>query len=262
VLDLSQRRDLGGILSTCFRLYRAHFLVFASIALAVALPIDVLTVGLADGQLLSDYDGDYAFGGGVAYTVCQFLVTVPLITAGHVIAVRDLGAGAVPTARNSLAAAASDWLPLVVVVLVTAIGVLFGSLALLIPGIYLYTRWYVAAPAVVAEDLGPMAALRRSWALVKGQLWRVFGISIVLGLVAGACGAAFAGPVTLLASALDSGVLAVLGTVLADAVVLSYTALGSTLLYFDLRARRDVEAQIDRIGVSGPEDPRAPGPVP
>lgn len=229
----------------------------------MALPIDVLTVGVADGQLLSDYDGDYAFGGGVAYTLCFFLVTTPLITAGHVAAVLELGEGRAPRVRPSLTAAGARWLPVVAVVLVSAIGTLFGALLLLLPGIYLYVRWYVATPAVVAEGLGPRGALSRSAELVKGQWWRVFGISIVLGLVAGAAAVPVGGAITLAASQLDSGLLAVLGTVAVDAAVLSFTALSTTILYFDLRARMVSARRIDEIGTRlparGPEDPR-PGP--
>ena len=66
-------------------------------------------------------------------------------------------------------APAARWSALVVLVA--------SSLALLlcvIPGIFLYTMWWLAAPALVLERGGVTAALSRSWALVKGAFWRVF----------------------------------------------------------------------------------------
>jgi hypothetical protein len=46
---------------------------------------------------------------------------------------------------------------------------------LVIPGLYLLTRWALFAPAIVHERLGPWDALRRSSRLVQGAFWVVFG---------------------------------------------------------------------------------------
>jgi len=45
---------------------------------------------------------------------------------------------------------------------------------LVIPGIWLMTRWSLFAPAIVSELLGPLAALRRSNELVRGNFELVF----------------------------------------------------------------------------------------
>jgi hypothetical protein len=45
--------------------------------------------------------------------------------------------------------------------------------ALVIPGLWLATRWSLFAPAIVHEGLGPAAALRRSATLVRGAFWPV-----------------------------------------------------------------------------------------
>lgn len=46
---------------------------------------------------------------------------------------------------------------------------------LVIPGAWLYTRWSLSIPAVRSENLGPIAALKRSNELVRGRFWFVFG---------------------------------------------------------------------------------------
>lgn len=57
--------------------------------------------------------------------------------------------------------------------------VVLGLLLLIIPGIRLMVRYAVAIPAMVAEDLTPRAALKRSKALVRGRGWTVFFIMVL-----------------------------------------------------------------------------------
>jgi len=238
-LDLSMRRDLGDILATVSSLYVRHFFTFAAIALAVVLPMDLITLGLIDGYLSSGYDDEGLLGsGGIAYNVTYVLVTVPLITAGHVHAVMDAGEGKVPSARRSLGAAGGMFVKVALTVLLYSLGTFLGFIALVIPGIYLMVRWYFAAQDVVAEGSSPADALEHSGDLVKGNWWRVFGCVIVFNILAFIPALILGGLVALAASAANSGVLLVLSTAVVDAVVLSFLALSGTILYFDLRARR------------------------
>ena len=45
---------------------------------------------------------------------------------------------------------------------------------LVIPGVWLYTRWSLTTPVIREEDIGPLAATRRSNELVRGRFWLVF----------------------------------------------------------------------------------------
>ena len=60
---------------------------------------------------------------------------------------------------------------------------LFGSLFLAIPLLYAFVRVSLAVPVVMREGSGPVEALRRSWALVAGGWWWVFGVSVVMALI-------------------------------------------------------------------------------
>lgn len=53
--------------------------------------------------------------------------------------------------------------------LLMALPILAGLALLVLPGIYLWARWYIAYPILVAEDLGVTEAMRRSWRLTKGR---------------------------------------------------------------------------------------------
>jgi hypothetical protein len=50
---------------------------------------------------------------------------------------------------------------------------LAASGLLVVPGLWLATKWSLFAPAIVHERLGPMSALARSSTLVRGVFWPV-----------------------------------------------------------------------------------------
>ena len=54
---------------------------------------------------------------------------------------------------------------------------------LLAPAIYLYARWLAAPAALLAEGTGPIDSLRRSWRLSQGNVLRIVGYVILLGLL-------------------------------------------------------------------------------
>ncbi len=121
------------------------------------------------------------------------------------------------------------------------------GVSLVIGVLYLTMRWAPAFPAIVNERLGPRAALSRAWHLSADHVWRIFFIItfvtfttallasaisqllglLILGLLAPALG---------LDELVAKGVTLTLGTVLVAAFAPVITA----VLYFDLRARRDV----------------------
>jgi hypothetical protein len=75
--------------------------------------------------------------------------------------------------RNLLLAA--PVVPIVAFASLTAIALPTASASLLvIPGIWIMARWSLFAPVIVTELLGPLAALRRSNELVRGNFELVF----------------------------------------------------------------------------------------
>ena len=70
---------------------------------------------------------------------------------------------------------AAPFVPLVMAGSVAAITLPTAAASLLvIPGLWLLTRWSLFAPVIVREGLGPVAALRRSSELVRGHFEMVF----------------------------------------------------------------------------------------
>lgn len=127
--------------------------------------------------------------------------------------------------------------------LLVLVAVLLGLLALVVPGIWLAVALALTTPALVLERLGPVAAMRRSFALVRGQWWRtaaVVGLGIVLaiGIVL-----IVVVPATTLALTTDGLGARVAISAIADtigsALLLPFVVVLLTLLYLD---RRDREA--------------------
>ncbi len=57
-----------------------------------------------------------------------------------------------------------------IVIVITSL----ATLLLVIPGVWLYTRWSLTTPVIREESIGPLRATRRSNELVRGHFWFVF----------------------------------------------------------------------------------------
>ena len=66
--------------------------------------------------------------------------------------------------------------------LLSGLGIGLGIIALVVPGLLLAARWFVALPMVVANGAGPGSALTDSWDLVKGNTLQVLGVVVFLTL--------------------------------------------------------------------------------
>ncbi|WP_420614076.1 hypothetical protein [Candidatus Spongiisocius sp.] len=57
---------------------------------------------------------------------------------------------------------------------------------MIIPGIFLWVSFAVMWEALIIEGAGPIESMKRSWRLVSGERWRVFGaglLTTILGLI-------------------------------------------------------------------------------
>ena len=134
-------------------------------------------------------------------------------------------------------------------------GVFFGLLifvAAFAGLLFLTVRWSLVVPVVVIERAGALEALGRSWRLVSGSSWRVFGYLLAFALVIGVISFAIVFLATLVltlatmsmrsaanAPALGAAITFVNGLV--GAVLMAIPAIGMTLLYLDLRFRKGEE---------------------
>lgn len=65
------------------------------------------------------------------------------------------------------------------------VAVSIGFVLLFVPGLFLLVSFVFVVFAIGVEDAGPIAALRRSWALASGNRWRLFALVIIVGIATG-----------------------------------------------------------------------------
>jgi hypothetical protein len=115
--------------------------------------------------------------------------------------------------------------------ILAGLGIALGFVLLVLPGLFLLTRWIVVTPVVVLEGKGATDSLRRSWELVRGHGWPVFGVLVVTLLIGMVGQILFLGIFAFLPDFLQNW----LGGLVANSLVTPFLALSWTLLYFHLR---------------------------
>ena len=143
----------------------------------------------------------------------------------------------------ALKAAANKFVALFLLTLVSVLifvaPILLSFILIGIPILFfLVVRLYFVLQAVMLEDLGTADSISRSWRLVEGFWWRTFGIGAVFILLVFA--ATIAGSLlTIPLSALGGGILSSIVSALIGALVAPFMHIGATLVYLDLRVRRE-----------------------
>jgi hypothetical protein len=121
-------------------------------------------------------------------------------------------------------------------------------LAGLLGAVYVYVRLSLAPCALVLERVGIGTSLRRSWLLVRGDWWRVFGISLLTIIVAVFVSLVIQVPFELLGGGFGGGadmlgtrtlVASSIGSIVAATLVDPFTAGVRALLYVDRRIRAE-----------------------
>ena len=71
---------------------------------------------------------------------------------------------------------AASFVPRVLVAALLSVSLASAATGLLVvPGVWLYTRWSLSIPVICNEDMRPVDSLKRSSALVRGHFWFVLG---------------------------------------------------------------------------------------
>jgi Uncharacterised protein family (UPF0259) len=216
-----RRLTVGGVIDEALSLYGQHFWVLVGTAAAV-----FVVAGVVQGVLNDDH-------GFVLRLVASIigLIASTLFTGFVVTLVADVRDGKRDFTVGELIGAASHAIvPLILNGIMYGIAVAIGLVLLIIPGLFLITIWAVVAPAIVAERRGPVEAFGRSYELVKGHGWTVFGAIVVAFLIL-ILVAFFA---ALLGAAIGDLAGTIIFAVLANVLVAPFPALVASVLYFEL----------------------------
>ncbi len=237
MIELERPRDAGALLRDSLVVYIRHFWTFLALGALVVVPAELIVSGIGLEQLSAGYDSTPSFAEVAIPSVVSYLVVAPLITAICVYALQSVAAGGSPRAREAIVRGFEMFNPIFFAVLLAAAGVLAGAI-LIVPGVYLFVRWYFVPQTVVLENSRGPAALRASGRIVEGSWWRTFGLIVLVNVLAVMFAYVLGAPFIAAADSADRALWTLIGETVAGSLVQPFGALYSTFLYFDLKARK------------------------
>ncbi len=182
------------------------------------------------------------FAGAAAIAGTLQLVATGFVNlATHMIVGAEI-AGAQLTSGDASARAFRRMPVLLVAGVCAVLAITFGSLAFVLPGIWLLGVLTMLTPVIALEDVGPFEAIKRCFSLVRGRWFPTMGFYLLvalLGSVAVQLVQILALPVLAIGGV---GLGAGLGFVLlmvVQGLVVAGIAVMTTRWYFDLRARQE-----------------------
>ena len=115
-----------------------------------------------------------------------------------------------------------------------ALGVpVLGILIATVAGFWVGLRLAFSMPVLVIENKRGSAALLRSWELVRGLWWQVFGVLIIAGLLSGIVSGILAAPFG------SNWFLRSIGAMIGSIVTVPFTTSVLVITYLDVRARKE-----------------------
>lgn len=256
----------GDIFDEGFDLYKRNFVFLLLATAATVVPLDILLAFVTPRVLPSVFElfgvtggQSDAFWGWAASALTRTVFTLPLyiVAVGPVVvaaAARYLGQPMTLEAAFRLSLRKTP-----VLLLTALLSGLLLALGLALCGVV----WLVVATqllfmlqALLIENVGPGKAMRRSGAVAAGYGFKVFGCLVLLGLVLYVVGLGLRLPLAYLADSIlnltpgavslsgtganaQDQVVSLLSSGLAHLFLLPFTICVITVLYFDLRIRKE-----------------------
>jgi hypothetical protein len=242
-LDLAKPRGIGDLLGDALGIYFRNFPAVFAIAFAVVLPVQLIVSGIGLEELTSGYRETDSTAERLIPTVVSYLVVAPLMVAATIHLLNRLAAGERPHAGAAIQSGLDVFAPTFLAVLLAGLGIALGLTLLILPGVYVAVRWYFVAQSVVIDNARSTEALRASWRLTNGFWLRTFGVILLANLAAFLPASLLVLPLQALAESADRQAISLAGMILTETLTAPFVALVSTLLFYDIRARRTQDHQ-------------------
>jgi|TARA_R110000822_G_scaffold44116_8_gene118601 hypothetical protein len=232
--EAAGKMDISRVLNNTFGVITRHP--------AIYLGLSFLIIGIPNA-LLQTAEGNFTTGSngfnistsyssqGLSFFVLM-LLSILLQATLIVATLNDLG-GKPLSLGECIATALKKLLPLIGLGIVMGLGIGFGLLFLIIPGVILYLMWIVATPVMMAEDRGIIDSLKRSAQLTSGSKRLIFVLLLIFVIITTVFGllVAFVGSL--------STPLLVLVTLAINTINGALQAAGVASIYVDLRTARE-----------------------
>jgi hypothetical protein len=164
------------VLEEAFHLYTRFFWRFVGTAAVVFVVLD-LASALADRAGLESLTADLLW---TLIALVLSLVGSFWMQGALVEAVSDVRDGRIDTTIGELYTRTRPRLAaLIAAGIVAGIGIVIGLILLIVPGLFLLTRWALIPAVIVIEKRRAGDSFDRSWELTRGFGWTVFGSLLV-----------------------------------------------------------------------------------
>lgn len=261
---------IGEILDVAIKIYFRHIGTFLRIIVFVVLPAQIVeatilvSAGAESNSSLFDpapANGDLEVGTIIVGYLVVFglsLIANSIATGACFKAVADAYLGSDPDWKQSLRYAGRRLHSILWISILGGLITGIAVLALIVGAIYFLVAFTVAVPVLLTEGTKGSKALRRSMRLVSGRWWPTFGLILLGGILSSLAGFLIGGLVSALSftSAGETTVVAIVvatvsGTI-AAMLVTPLQAAYTTVLYFDLRVRKeafDLQLLAGQLGI-------------
>ena len=237
-LDLGRPRQAGELLREALLVFFRQPGTLLGIGAAIVVPVELVVLGIGLEQFTAPHSDKVSTAELSVSSAVSYFVVAPLVTVAVIKAVADIANGERAKASTSLQAGLDAFTPVFLAVALAALGTALGLFALILPGIYIFVRWYFVAQTVVIDGKRGPEALSASNEVTQGSWWRVFAIVLLANFLLAAVSLLLLAPVEAAAKAADRQLAVLAGTIVLDVVTVTYLAVLSTLLFHDLRARK------------------------
>ena len=244
---LLRPRTVGELLTDAFELYRRHWQNLFVIVAVIVIPLSFLQVLVGEAWIRQGFTEEElrngvevtvngAFVGSVLASIVVALTSILMWTiltgaitraAAGTFLGRDLEIG------ESYRYGFARFWSIVLVGLLSGLAIAVGFILLIVPGFIVLTFLTCAIPALVIEGKRGREALRRSWSLVRGRGWPVFGTIIVATIITSVVNSLLTSPFG------DNWAARSIGASIASILTMPYMALVGVFIYLDMRVRKE-----------------------
>ena len=275
---------IGEILDVAIKIFWRHKAQLTRIVLLVSAPIAVLT-NLITFSAVPDRGSGFtadttttetASGRDLGIAITAFVlagvlgwVATTIATAACFKAIGEAYVGGTPSWKDSLRYVGRRLHSVLWLVIFGGLLTGLGFIFCIIPGIYLAVAFSVVMPVLLMEGLRGRRALGRSKQLIEGRWWAAAALLLVGAILTGIVSSVLTGLVSAVTFT-DTGkqtlvafIVTTLSAVLTAVITTPFRAAYTSVLYFDLRVRKeafDLQLLAEQIGVEPPGGILPPSP--
>lgn len=220
---------VGRVLTRTFSVLSRNLLPFCVVTAIAYLPS--LVILAEKGQRMDPGRAALLFGLGSLLAVALNALSEAIVLFGAFEDMRGRPVNLMASVRVGL----GRLLPVLGVAILVALFTGLAAILLVIPAFIVMTMLFVAMPACVVEQLGPMQSLRRSRELTKGHRWAIFGLWFLVAIII-----AIGSNLTTTVGSLIGGVgISLLFNLIWGALSGAFNAIMVVVAYHDLRVAKE-----------------------